>query len=252
MSDEILTPEEGTENGEVTPQAGQENETPQTPVETPEGKPEGTEPEQPTQQEQPDWKKKATTQGQENILLNARLEAERTRNAQLTSKDAPTDDEMRGLYSNWDELDEASKTFYRNQRQIDKRAARAEGLVLTLSERIEFDNKLDDFHEEVPADFKKLEGRETEFKRFAKRKANVGLPLNILAQAFLFDAQIDAPPAPHTPTNKGPGLENGSGGPRSAPTHKKISIEEAAIIRKTDWKRYKELSDTNQIEEFDG
>ncbi|MGE0126683.1 MAG: hypothetical protein AB7U82_01165 [Blastocatellales bacterium] len=250
MENTTHTPEPGTEEQDpVTPQADPEQETPQTPpVEQPEGQqPDGQEPEQPAPQEpqQPDWKKKATEQGKENILINARLDQERTRNAQLTSKDAPNDDEMRALYANWDELDDNSKSFYRNQRLVEKRAARAEQTVLTLAERIEFDERLDDFLETPPDQFTKLRGREAEFKRFAKKKDNTGLPLDTLAKAFLFDAEEEPQQAP----NRTPGLERGSGGPRTAPKPRKISLEEAAQIRKTDYKRYMELVRTGQIEE---
>ena len=95
-------------------------------------------------------------------------------------------------------------------------------------------------------------GKESEFKRFALRPANRGLSAEVIAKAFLFDANEEAPPAAgDPPPQPREALPTGSGGPRGPIKPKKISLEDAAEIRKTDYKRYMELVRTNQIEEVE-
>lgn len=254
MSEPIQTPPDGTEFTEETPAIEpQEPETPQTPPveEQPEGaQPEGQGTEQtPSQQSQVDYKDKFVHSQREAILQNARLKQKDAQLSHLTSKDTPTDDEMRSLYTWWDapNVDDSTRDFYREQVARDKKLRATESLANAALQKLEFSEKLDDFVEEPPAEFKRLKGKEAEFKRFAKRKDNIGLPLDTLAKAFLFDASEDAPPV-HAPV-KTPGLENGTGGPRQAPKPKKLSLEDARELRKTNFEEYRRLSLAGMIEE---
>lgn len=253
MSESIQTTEEVTEFAEETPAIEpQEQETPQAPtVEEAQGEqPEGQGNEQaPTQQPQVDYKDKFVQSQREAILLNERNKQKEAQLSKLTSKDTPTDDEMRSLYSWWDnpDVDQATRDYYLERTQVDRRLKATESLAQTALQKLEFSEKLDDFVEEPPQEFSKLKGKEAEFKRFAKRKDNIGLPLETLAKAFLFDASEDAPPV-HTPV-KTPGLENGTGGPRQAPKPKKISLADAKALRETNFEEYRRLSKEGMIEE---
>jgi hypothetical protein len=240
MNEELQTTEEVTETTEnITPQDDIQTETEQTPVEAP------TQENEQAPQEI-NYKEKFKESAREGILQHERLKQKEARINQLTNKDTPQDDEMRSIYSNWDELDDHSKTFYRNDRAREKRLAHLEQLTLTQNERREFEEKLEDFTDSLPDQYKGIQGKESEFKRFAKKKDNAGLPMDTLAKAFLFDIQ-DELPKPHTPTLT-PGLEKGTGGPRTAPKTK-ISLEDAVQIRQTDYKRYMELVRTGQIDD---
>jgi hypothetical protein len=247
MNEELQTPENGTEITEqVTPQANQETETPQTPpVEAPNQEEAGEQPS--PEPQQPDYKNKFVESQRESILLHERNKQKEARIAQLTNKDTPQDDEMRSIYSNWDELDEGSKAYYRNQRAMEKRVAYSEQVALSLAEKLEFEDKLEDFLETPPDEFKSIKGKESEFKRFAKKRDNIGLPLTTLAKAFLFDIQDDIP-QPHTPTLT-PGLERGTGGPKTPPKPKKMSLEDASTLRKTNYEEYRRKVLAGEIEE---
>lgn len=253
MSEPIQTTEEVTDFAEETPAIEpQEQETPQTPtVEEPEGtQPEGPRNEQaPPQQPQVDYKDKFVQSQREAILLNARNQQKDAQLSKLTSKDTPTDDEMRSLYPWWDDsnVDDSTRDFYKEQVAKDKRIKATETLAQTALQKLEFSEKLDDFVDEPPQEFSKLQGREAEFKRFAKRKDNIGLPLDVLAKAFLFDAAEDAP-APHVPV-KTPGLENGNGGPRQAPKPQKLSLEDASKLRVSNYNEYRRLLNAGMIDE---
>lgn len=249
MSEEIQTPPDGTDLQEpVTPTV----ETPQDDLglETPETPPvEAPAPEQaPPQQPPVDYKDKFVQSQREAILLNARNQQKDAQLSKLTSKDTPTDDELRSLYPWWDDpnVDNATREFYKDQATRDKQLKATQTLAQTALQKLEFAEKLDDFIEEPPTEFKGLKGKEAEFKRFAKKKDNIGLPLDTLAKAFLFDVSDDLPPA-HTPTLT-PGLENGTGGPRTAPKPKKMPIEEASKLRQTNYREYQRLVMAGQIE----
>jgi hypothetical protein len=143
---------------------------------------------------------------------------------------------MRKLYPEWDQLDDYNKRVLVRQEATSMRQARIESQQQELSARL----KLEDEVEQVLDNpkFTKLKGKEADFKRFAMRPANRGLSAEVIAKAFLFDAEDDATPTAPPRTEA---LPTGSGGPRESLKPKKVSIEEAAQIRKTDYKRYLQL-----------
>lgn len=257
MENTIQTPELGTEQEITTPQAGEEMETPQTPGEVVVDPPieADPQPEPPSPEPQPnppvDYKDKFVESQREAILQHERIKQRDAQIESLTKQDTPTDEAMRALYSNWDELDPASKNFYIKQEAQEMRQRRLEAQQQDLLARQQLDDKLDDFLENPPDQFKKLAGRETDFRRFAKRKNNIGLSLDTLAKAFLFDAEEETPATPNPQPMSREALPTGNGGPRTPLKPKKISLEEAGKIRKTDYKRYKELVDADAIEEFE-
>lgn len=251
MSEPIQTPPVGTDKQDPitptveTPQADPNLETPQAPtVETPADEQTPPQPPQPV-----DYKQKFVDSQREAILLNERNKQKDAHLSKLTSKDTPTDDEMRSLHTWWNDpnVDDATRDFYREQAARDKKLKATENLAMTALQKLEFSEKLDDFIEEPPAEFKGLTGKEAEFKRFAKKKDNIGLPLDTLAKAFLFDVSDDLPPT-HTPTLT-PGLENGTGGPRTAPKPQKVSLEDAKNLRETNYQEYLRLVKAGQIED---
>ncbi len=225
----IQTPGEGTEPEITTPQAGEEMETPQTPGEVVVDPPieADPQPEQTPQEPQtppPGYvpKEKFVASAQESILNAERVRVAQAQIESLTKQDTPTDEAMRALYSNWDELDPVSKNFYVKQEAQEMRQRRLEAQQQDLLARQQLDDKLDDFLENPPDQFKKLAGKETDFRRFAKRKNNVGLSLDTLARAFLFDAEEETPATPNPQPMPREALPTGNGGPREPLKPKKI------------------------------
>lgn len=244
MNEEIQTSLEETEQAVETPDdniESQEPETPQTPEV--EQEPVQQEPQKPIE---PDYKNKFIESQRDAILNHERLKQKDAHISKLTTKDTPTDDEMRSLHPEWDQLDDYNKRVLTQIRQADKRAIAAEERAAALERKREFEDSLVDFVDTPPEEFKGLKGKESEFKRFAQRKANIGLPLDTLAKAFLFDIQDEIQPV-HTPTIT-PGLERGSGGPRTA-SKTKISLTEASNLRKTNFAEYRRLVLAGQIED---
>lgn len=252
MNDELQTPEEGTElEEEVTPKDDQEQQTlDNLPVEeSPEGEGEGEE--APVQQQQPQadpYKEKFVHSQREGILLNERVKVANSRIEQLTKQDTPTEEAMRQLYPDWDSYNDVTKRAYLQLEASNLRQARTEARQQEIDARLKLDEEVEDILDN-PKFSSKLKGREAEFKRFAKKKENRGISGDILAQAFLFEASDDeAPPVEHKP-NLNPGLERGNGGPRQAPKPKKLSLEEAGSLRKTNYKEYMRLLKAGMIED---
>lgn len=249
MPEPIQTPDEGTEETEVTtPQAGQEPVAPQATADVVEDTPTGGQPETTPSEPQPqtDYKQKFVESQREAILLNERNKVATTRIESLTTQDTPTDEAMRKLYPEWDQLDDYNKKVVIRQETTAMQQARIQSQQQDILDR----QKLEDQLEEVTENpkYAKLKGQEAEFKRFAKKPANRGISAEVLAQAFLFDVTDNAP-APAAPAPRAEGLPTGSGGPREPLKPKKISLEEASQIRKTDGKRYMELAKSGQIDD---
>jgi hypothetical protein len=252
MSD-VQTPPEGTEPESVTSQDA-EPETPQAPVDevvelNPSPDPAPTEQTPPAPQPTPPGfvpKDKFVASGRESILNAERVKAANAQIEQLTKQDTPTDEAMRKLYPEWDQLDEYNKRVLIRQEALAMQTANTQAKQLEIEARQKLEDQLDDVvdnSEFAP----KLKGKEMEFKRFARNPKNRGIAAETLAKAFLFDAEDETP----VPTPMAEALPAGSGGPRGDLKPKKISIEEARKIRETDYKRYVELVKTGQIEEIE-
>lgn len=233
----IQTPEEGTEQEQVTPQAP-ETETPQIPseVEAPTETPEPLEP-APTD---PDYKQKFVDSQREAILLAERNKVKEAQIEKLTKTDTPTDEAMRLVYPDWDTYNDIAKKAFIKQESQEMRLRATEARQNELDSRLNQDEEIQTQIQSNP----KLQGKESEFKRFAQNPKNKGISAEVLAKAFLFDVEVPTAPAPQSEA-----LPAGSGGPRGDQGPKKISIEEAAQLRKTDNKRYMELVKSGQIDD---
>lgn len=243
---DIQTPPVGTEPEPTTLIPGQEPETPITPPVEPEAQPQ--EPETPAapQPAAPDYKQKFVDSSKESILNAERVNVANERIEQLTKTDTPTDEAMRLLYPEWDNLDDYNKRVLIRQ----EATAMQQASILAKQQEIDARQKLEDQLDDVIDNSgyaPKLKGKEAEFKRFAWNPKNRGIAAETLAKAFLFDAEDDTPAPNPIPMQEA--LPTGSGGPRGDLTPKKISIEDAREIRKTNYKEWKRLLDAGMIEE---
>lgn len=247
---EIGTDEQETaipEQTEETPQE-QVEETTENPSEevlqeTPEESTETTEQTSP-ETTQPDYRQKFVESSRESILNHERAKVANARVEQLTKTDTPTDEAMRELYPEWDDLNEVTKKALVKQEAQEMRQRRIEAQQQEILDRQKLEDELETVIESNP----KLAGKEAEFKRFAKSPKNKGISADVLAKAFLFDVEEETPPAN---VQREEVLPQGSGGSREPAKPKKISLEEAARIRETDYPKYLELVKNDQIEEIE-
>ncbi len=243
----IQTPDEGTEEEKVTPEVDQTEETVEPSSVTPpdEEQPENPAPEQPSPEPSPsvDYKQKFVDSQREGILQHERIKQKEAQIESLTKTDTPTDEGMRKLYSDWDTFNDVTKQAYIRIEAQNMRQSRIEAQQSQILARQELDDKLNDFLESPPDEFNKLAGKESEFRRFAKRRNNIGLPLETLAKAFLFDAEEEAPPVPTREA-----LPAGSGGPRGDLKPKKMSPEEARALRETNFEAWRQAVKGGRID----
>jgi hypothetical protein len=253
MPDEIQTNDELTdkinaaleaEPDVVTPEVTDtETETPKDPeipseevetpaVETPEPSPEPVE---------PDYKQKFVDSQREAILLAERNKIKDAQLEKLNNTDTPTDEAMRLVYPEWDDLNEITKKAFIKSEAQEMRQRRIETELSELREEKRLTIELDEAINANP----KLLGKESEFKRFASNPKNKGISAEVLAKAFLFD--VEEAPAPEVPKTEG--LPQGNGGSREPMKSNKIPLAEVEQIRKTDNNRYMELVKAGMIDD---
>lgn len=190
----------------------------------------------------PDYKQKFKDSARESILNAERVKVSNAQIEKLTKADTPTDEAMRSLYPEWDEFNDITKKTLVNQEAQSMRQRRIEKQNQDILDR----QKLEDDLETVIDDNPKLQGKEAEFKRFAKNPKNKGISAEVLVKAFLFDVEEDTPAPKPTPRAA---IPQGNGGPRDPLKPKKISLEEAGKIRENDYPRYLELVKNDMIDD---
>ena len=237
MPDEIQTTEEVTE--EVVTSEVTETETPQIPSEEVSSTEETTDALE-TVPAEPDYKQKFVDSQREAILLAERNKIKEAQLEQLTKTDTPTDEAMRLVYPEWDDLNEVTKKALIKTEAQEMRQKNLEARQDEILNKFKLDDELSTVIENTP----KLLGKESEFKRFAANPKNKGISAEVLAKAFLFDVEVPNAPAPKTEA-----LPTGNGGPRESLKPKKMSIEDAAQLRKTDNNRYMELAKAGLIDD---
>lgn len=225
-----LTPETGTEQAQEEPITPQEPETEPTPESQPEPQPEET---------VDFWKNKATEQAKENIVLSGKVKQYESRR-ELTNE--PTETELKAAFPSWEFMSETEKELARGQVKTQKKADAA----LAAQQKQEEDKKWNNTLEFAITSNPDLSGKEREFKEYASKPTHRGAPVDVLVDAFLHKA-TSTPTPKKNPT---PVLQPGSGGPKDPVTPKKVTLEEAKVIRETDYKRYMELLKSGQIEDL--
>jgi hypothetical protein len=228
--DQDLTPENGTEQVQEEPQIIQEPESEPTleSQQEPEPKPEET---------VDFWKNKATEQATENIVLNGKVKKYESR-GELTNQ--PTETELRAAFPTWEFMTETEKDLSRRQLISERKA----DLALAAQQKRDEDEKWNNSLEFAITSNPDLSGKERDFKEFASKPTHRGAPVDVLVDAFLHKSSTPTPkPTPRQV------LEPGSGGPKEPVTPKKVTLEEAKVIRETDYKRYMQLVKSGQIEE---
>lgn len=187
---------------------------------------------------EPDYKTKFAESTRENQILAAQLEQERAKTRrELTNQ--PTDSEVQAAFPEWEYMSDAEKRSARMAYNAD-RTARA---IATEREAEKADRQWQNDLELYVAGSPDLEGKAREFKDYAQKPTHRGVPLETLRKAFLYDTPAPTP----TPTPRTPGLESGTGGPKTPEKPKTISAEELQTLRKTDERAYREYITTHDL-----
>lgn len=181
-----------------------------------------------------DYEQKFKESSREAQVLLAREKETKKKLEMLTSTNAPTEDELKSEFPNWEFLSDFEKESAKRTLHLQKRQNAKD---LAELEREEARKWQEDFNN-VLATNPKLQGLEAKFKEYAYMPTHIGVPLQTLVAAFLYN-EAPAPVAPPTPPR--PGLEPGTSGPKNDGPAPKLTADEIAAIRRTDPKKYNEM-----------
>ena len=191
----------------------------------------------------PDPNKRLREQAREVQPLLHRVKSAETRIDQLTKTEPPTETELRQEFPDWDTANSQTQRVYRELLSQRKKTAAIENRMLDTIEQQAWDKDLASVVEKNP----KLKGQEEAFKAYAYKPAHRNVPLDVLANSFLFTLDQSPPPPPPAPRRSGSALERGTGGPKPSDKPGEISSDEAAVIRKNDPRRYRTLVKQGKI-----
>lgn len=185
-----------------------------------------------------DAKKKFSSSSREAQVLGLREKELAKAQEEADALPEPTDDEMKALYPNWDEIDQLTKDLAKD-RVLNKKKqeiiAKARG---AMKDRQSWEDKVDQYvgNPQTLIDHPELEGKQDEFREFASKPTRRGLEFDDLILAFRGEL-ASRPPSP----NRGKQMfePGGSRAPTPpAPKDDKLSPAEGEALRKTDYKKY--------------
>ena len=187
------TPENGTQT--ATPQA----ETVVTPeggnIPPPSQDPPAVAPIEPKKPEI-DYRKKFSDSTRRNQIVEAQIKELQKTLGDLTKEDIPTDDEMRRSDPDWDFRDDFQKNLAIKVEATQRMNRRISVRINSIVDESERATSISLLCENDP----RLSGKEDDFFRYASKPEHSGVPVDILINAFLFEARDDdLPPAPVAP-----------------------------------------------------
>lgn len=226
---------------EVTPESEPEPTPEPEEEETPEVEPE-------LKKEEPDYKTKFAESSREaQVIAHSKKEFE-TQIEEAQNLPEPTEDQVRVEFKDYDLLSEFEQQMAKEMthRRLKERAIKDITSQQKVAEaKVEERAKEADTFSIDPdmlKKFPKLEGRQEEFKIFATKQTR--LTLDLEDAAALFSTTL-----PEPTKHKGQMFETGLGGDtgKQKPKDDKISLSEAAVLQKTDYKKWKEMLISGKI-----
>lgn len=237
------------EEEEAKKEAGVEDEKTEVDTQTTEEGEEKEEPTEETTEEQADpskelYKKKFSESSKEAQKIHAKNRVINKALADAEDVDEPTEEELTAIYPDWDILSDFEKNSAKEM-EISKRWRATIKTAKDQASKIEQWNKsVEDFSEDPKTlnENPDLEGKIEEFKAFAKLEDNNSVPFRLLVSAFLFETNKTKP------TNKGKMFEKGVGGEKPEVKKNTITLEEAKVLRETNYPAYREKLEAGLIE----
>jgi len=233
----ILTPEEGTEQEGITPEEQTQINEDIALEESTGSQVVESEPEQKPSEPAVDYKKKFSSSAAENQILLNKIKKLESRLGLVTSDETPTEQELRAEFPDWDNMMDLEKKLATKQLILERRLAKAALTVQEIADEKRWNEEFERFLEknEILNQFPGLKGREKEFKEYAKKPTHKGIDLEVLAKAFLYTPEEETPKKEKLSVK--PVLEKGSGG-RGQPPKSEMSPEEIQLLRQRDPKLY--------------
>lgn len=190
-------------------------------------------------------KERLVASAQEAQILHAKNKKINEALDKALSTPEPTEEEMVQEFSEWDVMSDFEKKMARESLANKRRMLALDEIVKENKDLEGWVTKVDDFIAD-PVNLTKypeLDGKQDEFKLFATKPTRRNVDFEDIVPAFLYGLKPELP-------RKGKMFEVGSGGPNDRGKQKgdKISIEEARVLRTTNYEKYKTMLKAGKIE----
>lgn len=256
--DEVLTPEDGTDNDELDIEDRQDDEHHDDDEQDdqddniddedePEGEDDDADDDDDDEDAPPpeDYREKFSASTRQNQILTSQLNELKKQIGDITKQEIPTDDEMIGILGleEWEALSDRERNTERRFVIQDRRENARVLREQTQNKESELKNSVDDF---IDLDENKdIAGMNSEFLEFVKLPKNAGASLEVLKDAFLFKKGKQNKP---NKTKSPKSLLRGSSS-SGAPVRKpgEMDADELKKLRTSDPKRYNEMIRRGQI-----
>lgn len=231
--------DEGKEGEEDEESEGDEGEDKKPPVKPPVKE----EPKPPT-----DFEKRYKDSSREAHILRENKDKQDAEIDEVQGLSEPTEDQLRTEYPDWDDLSEterklAKKVFHAELKEAKIREIREKYRAdeQKIGERAK-EAEVFAIHPDTLGKFPKLEGRQEEFMAYASKPSRLVMDLEDLAKLFILDL-----PAPTK--HKGKMFETGgAGGEKGKPKSNKLTLEQGAALKQSNWKLYVKYLKAGRIE----
>ncbi len=158
----------------------------------------------------------------------------------------PTEDDLKAEYSDWEDMTPTEQRLAKESLLNKRRWQLLDSATQKFKKVDEWTDKVKAYiaDPKILADHPELEGKTEEFEHFASDIQRRDMDFETLILAFAGE-QAKKKPAPKT----GQMFPAGSGGPKEPPkpVDDRLSPEQAAVLRKTDYKKFKELLKAGKI-----
>lgn len=195
-----------------------------------------------------DLKKKLSDSSREALILHTKNKKINEAIETASNLPEPTEEELKAKYPNWEDMDETTQQLARDAFVSSRRFAVIAEATKEFKNLDQWVSHVDEFVDDPQTliRYPALEGKVEDFREFASKPSRKGADFPDLIAAFMWQAHENKPKK-----NTGKQIEPGSGGPPGrpvAPKDGKISLEEAAQLMKTDYKKYKVYLNTGKID----
>ena len=132
-----------------------------------------------------DWEAKAKASAQEALILKAQIDkAEEEKNKKVEI----TEDFLKEKYPDWEDMTLGEQKAIKKGEELEQEIQEIKNNTNQFNNDRKWQEKVESYiTDEMPDMFPKIVGREEEFKRFATRPTRKGLPLDVIAQSFLYE-----------------------------------------------------------------
>ena len=132
-----------------------------------------------------DWEAKAKASAQEALILKAqmdKIEEEKNKKVEIT------EDFLKEKYPDWEDMTLGEQKAIKKGEELEQEIQEIKNNTNQFNNDRKWQEKVETYiTDEMPDMFPKIVGREEEFKRFATRPTRKGLPLDVIAQSFLYE-----------------------------------------------------------------